>query len=115
MASIDELIKELERHKVKFVPNKQTYLDFMFEFVYQLTSLNDRSCKVSQSNQFIPRMKDFLEEDFHYVKQNYYKNNHPYIINVPPKHKAKEYAVAYDKRGWIVPVPSHEQEQMGYD
>lgn len=111
MATIDELINELERHKIKYVPNKQAYLDFMFEFVYQLTSMSDSSCSVSKSNQFIPRLKDFLEEDFHYVKQYYYKHNAPYVIVAPPVAKAKEHAQTYLKRGWIQPVPEPVEAQ----
>jgi hypothetical protein len=95
----------LDSHKIKYVPNKQAYLNFMFEFVYQLTSMADSGCPVSKSNQFIPRMRDFLEEDFHYAKEYYYKHNTPYVITVPPVSKAKEHAQSYIKRGWIVTRP----------
>jgi hypothetical protein len=99
MATIDELIRELERHKIKYVPNKQAYLDFMFEFVYQMTYFSD-DVPVCESNQFIPRIKDFLEEDLHYVKAHYYRTNGQfYVLNVPPVKQALSCAKSYISHG----------------
>ena len=91
------MVKELERHKVKFVPSKLDYLRFMFEFNYQIFELSGET-PPHESCQFLPCTKSFIQDDLQRAKVHYFKRNTMYKLWVPPVASAKRYARDYLKQ-----------------
>jgi hypothetical protein len=95
--TIEDMVVEMERHKVVFLPSKQAYLDFIFEFNYQLFELSGET-PVSESSQFIPCVKAFINDDLEIARKWYYKHDKPYKLWCPDVKYARKYAKDYLKR-----------------
>lgn len=94
--SIEELVNELEAHRVRFMPSKQAYLRFMFEFNWQLFDQSGET-PVHDSSQFLPCVKRFIQDDIKKARFEYYKNNRFYKLWAPDIKYAKKYAKDYLK------------------
>lgn len=91
---ISDLITELERHKVKFIPSKAEYVNFVFvlnaEIVERLHPGERLSCHYQE---LYRRMVEHLEYDVERAKDNYFnKNNSLTGLYVPPVNRLKAMA-----------------------
>ena len=92
--TIEELVKELESVKVRFIPSKQAYLDFMFEFNWQLFEQSGE-IPVHESTQFIPCVKSFIQDDLVLARKHYIQKDTIYKLWVPDIKYASKYAKDY--------------------
>ena len=76
--SIEEMVNDMVRHKADFIPSKDKYINYVFQYADDFVQV------YGKGTHYIPKLMEYLiSEDLLAVTTNYYSNNQLYPVYVP--------------------------------